>query len=303
MWDLYTSLISHLKPKNGRLRAEYTDGAMQIVWMPQPYKRPDILIHYEVETRVVHQAISIDDLGRIIAGEMEQRYIQQVPALELEAMDHTIDAPYATAEELEEEFGEGIDDLPGKIEQIKKDNHQSKGMGEFLMDDLSPEELEAMQLSIEEAVNNPPPDQIFPIKDQAPMDHTLDAAAYSTKPPQDSQSCCCDCGSPIPGGPIQVDGKELVEAVIEGVKQWAPESRISYIMSTDPGYVFVFDEGMQWFTFHAPYFMQYVNRQSGKFELGDHGLDIVHSMVRQMQGIELEGSLAAEVSDGDQAAH
>lgn len=98
--------------------------------------------------------------------------------------------------------------------------------------------------------------------------------------------------------PIQLDGKELVEAVITEVKRLCPDYRISYIMAMDPGYVLVSDDGIMWFTFHAPYFMKYVNRRSGQFELGDHGRDVVRAMVREMQMIEPEGSMPVEYPDG-----
>lgn len=96
--------------------------------------------------------------------------------------------------------------------------------------------------------------------------------------------------------PIPIDGKEVVEAIIKEIERLSPESTVTYALMLEPGYVVVFDDGLCWFTFHAPYFMPLLTRRSGSFELGDRGLDVVHAMTRQMQGIEPEGMLAEDLS-------
>jgi len=110
------------------------------------------------------------------------------------------------------------------------------------------------------------------------------------KPPAESE-CCPDCGAPVSQQPIAVDGEELVEAVMEGIRQADPELNVSHQSSSQPGFVLVFSEGLLWFTFHAPYFMPLVSRRTGKFKLSETGHNHVQQMVREMSGIESEGTI------------
>jgi hypothetical protein len=149
--------------------------------------------------------------------------------------------------------------------------------------------------------------QSFPVIEPHPLQPLKDLSGHIEKikkqalqnggfDPQDLQYAMGQPAGPIPlpsGGPIQIDGKELVAAVMKEVVRLAP-GVTHQMMALDPSYVLVKDQGLVWFTFHAPYFMQYVNRRSGQFELGEQGLKVVKGMVRQVQGIPPEGCLPVD---------